>query len=65
MKKLNETILKWNKTGAKRVLHLVPHSHTDEGWLSTVEDFYTGEDESSIYIGCVRDILDSTIEELQ
>lgn len=64
MSKINETISKWNKTN-KRVLHLIPHSHTDEGWLSTVEDFYTGEDESSIYVGCVRDILDSVIEELQ
>ena len=53
---------KFNMT--KKVVHLIPHSHTDEGWLSTVEDFYTGEDEWSIYIGCVRDILDSTIAEL-
>jgi len=62
LEKLNQTIKAENTT--KRVVHLVPHSHTDEGWLSTVEDFYTGDDEFSIYIGCVRDILDSTIEEL-
>lgn len=48
----------------KRVLHIIPHSHTDEGWLSTVEEFFTGDDYYSIYIGSVKDILDSTIEEL-
>ena len=48
----------------KKIVHLIPHSHTDEGWLSTVDEFYTGEDDWSIYIGCVKDILDSTIEEL-
>lgn len=48
----------------KRVLHIIPHSHTDEGWLSTVEEFFTGDDYWSIYIGSVKEILDSTIEEL-
>ena len=45
----------------KKVLHIIPHSHTDEGWLSTTEDFYSGDDPTSIYIGSVKDILDSTI----
>jgi len=62
LNKLNETYKTDNKT--RRVVHLIPHSHTDEGWLSTVEDFYTGNDEGSIYIGCVRDILDTSIGEL-
>lgn len=49
----------------KKVLHIIPHSHTDEGWLSTTEDFYSGDDETSIYIGSVKDILDTTIQQLR
>lgn len=44
---------------------MIPHSHTDEGWLSTTEDFYSGDDPYSIYIGSVRDILDSTMAQLR
>jgi hypothetical protein len=45
-------------------LHIIPHSHTDEGWISTTDEFYTGDDETSIYIGSVRDILDSVVFEM-
>lgn len=48
----------------KRVLHIIPHSHTDEGWLSTTDEFFTGDDVSSIYVGSVRDILDSVVFEM-
>lgn len=45
-------------------MHIIPHSHTDEGWISTTDEFYTGDDETSIYIGSVRDILDSVVFEM-
>ena len=51
-------------TPPKKVVHLFPHSHTDEGWVSTVDDFYTGNDKDGIYVGGVKDIFDTTITEL-
>lgn len=63
LKLIEEEIKKTKKKG-QRTLHIIPHSHTDEGWLSTTEDFFTGDDDYSIYVGSVKDILDSTIQEL-
>jgi len=58
---------KENKTGkeapVKRYVHLIPHSHTSEGFMSTPESYFTGND-SQIYIGGVRDILDSVVGEM-
>ena len=48
----------------RKVVHLFPHSHTDEGWVSTVDDFYTGNDKDGIYVGGVKDIFDTTITEM-
>lgn len=48
----------------KRYAHLIPHSHTSEGFMSTPEAYYTGADSNQIYIGGVRDILDSVINEM-
>jgi hypothetical protein len=47
----------------RKVVHIFPHSHTDEGWLARTDDFFNGDD-TSIYQGSVRDILDSSIKEL-
>ena len=49
----------------KKGLHLFPHSHTDEGWLSTTAEFFSGEDDGSFIIGSVKDILTSVLDELQ
>ena len=49
---------------AKRYVHLIPHSHTSEGFLSTSENYYSGADSNTVYIGGVRDILDSVIDEM-
>ena len=46
-------------------MHIFPHSHTDEGWVSKEDDFYTGNDKDGIYVGGVKDIFDTTIAELQ
>lgn len=52
----------------KRTLHIIPHSHTDVGWLSTAEQSFSGfQEETSAnaqYIGGVKDILDSVYEQL-
>lgn len=50
----------------KRVLHIIPHSNTDIGWLSSTEQSFGGfQDEGSStgqYMGGVKDILDSVYE---
>uniref|UniRef100_A0A2C9K4S1 Glycoside hydrolase family 38 N-terminal domain-containing protein n=1 Tax=Biomphalaria glabrata TaxID=6526 RepID=A0A2C9K4S1_BIOGL len=42
-------------------IHLIPYSHVDVGWLDTVDDYYTGDKNAR---GCVRCILNSTINQL-
>ena len=42
----------------------MPHSHTDEGWLTTTNDTFSGEDDNATFTGGVRDILDSVVEQL-
>ena len=43
---------------------MIPHSHNSEGFMSTPEAYYTGADSNQIYIGGVRDILDSVVNEM-
>mgnify|MGYP001039328968 CR=1 FL=1 len=69
---LNEAEVQLNQVKAaeevakkpKRYLHIMPHSHTDEGWLATLNDTLTGEDDNATFTGGVRDILDSVVEQL-
>ena len=58
-----EKLLKEEKDN-KRIIHMIPHSHTDEGWLSTSDEFFTGDDQQSIYVGGVKDMLDSVVQQL-
>ncbi|XP_076949600.1 alpha-mannosidase At3g26720-like [Bidens hawaiensis] len=44
-------------------VHLVPHSHDDVGWLKTVDQYYTGAN-NSIRGACVQNVLDSVISAL-
>lgn len=48
----------------KKFLHIMPHSHVDEGWLATTNDTLTGDDDNATFTGGVRDILDSVVEQL-
>lgn len=48
----------------KRYVHLIPHTHNNEGWMTAPEDYFAGTDANQIYIGGVRDILDSVISEM-
>ncbi|XP_071709987.1 alpha-mannosidase At3g26720 isoform X1 [Rutidosis leptorrhynchoides] len=49
--------------GDKINVHLVPHSHDDVGWLKTVDQYYTGAN-NSIRGACVQNVLDSVIQAL-
>ncbi len=53
MKELNETLH----------IHVVPHSHEDPGWLKTVDQYFSGRN-NSIYQASVQLILDTLMEEL-
>ena len=47
-----------------KFVHVMPHSHTDLGWLSTVQDYFDGNN-MGFYQGSVDEILTSTIEQLE
>lgn len=54
-----------NTKKAKKFFHVMPHSHTDLGWLVTTDEQYqTYDGDESFYYGDVKDILDSTVNEL-
>ena len=44
-------------------VHIVPHTHDDVGWLKTVDEYYTGQNNSIQHAG-VRYILDSVVRSL-
>jgi len=52
------------KAPVKRYVHLIPHSHTSEGFMSTPDNYFSGSENNQIYIGGVRDILDSVVSEM-
>ena len=41
-------------------VHLVPHTHDDVGWLKTVDQYYSGTNQSLVP-GTVRDILNAIV----
>jgi hypothetical protein len=42
-------------------VHLIPHTHDDGGWLKTVDEYYTGQN-NSIQHANVQFVLDSVVE---
>ena len=44
-------------------VHIVPHTHDDVGWRKTVDQYYTGQNNSIQHAG-VRYILDSVVRSL-
>ncbi|KAK9926543.1 hypothetical protein M0R45_023768 [Rubus argutus] len=46
-------------------VHLVPHTHDDVGWVKTVDQYYTGSNNSLLAApACVRNVLDSLVPAL-
>ena len=45
-------------------VHLVPHTHDDVGWLKTVDEYYSGAN-NSIQHAAVRNIISSVVTSLQ
>ena len=41
----------------------MPHSHTDLGWLSTVDEYFEGRN-LDFYLGSVNSMLSSVVREL-
>lgn len=46
------------------IVHMLPHSHDDVGWLKTMNDYYFGL-RNEIQNASVNQIIDSYIDELQ
>ena len=49
---------------AKLTVHLVPHTHDDVGWLKTVDEYFSGAN-NSIQHAAVRNILNSVTSSLE
>tara|TARA_B110000285_G_scaffold68034_1_gene78165 strand:- start:987 stop:1322 length:336 start_codon:yes stop_codon:yes gene_type:complete len=47
----------------KVIVHLVPHSHDDAGWLKTVDEYYYGTSNKQQHVS-TKNILDTVIHEL-
>ncbi|KAL6175117.1 hypothetical protein ACLB2K_051760 [Fragaria x ananassa] len=46
-------------------VHIVPHTHDDVGWVKTVDQYYTGANNSLLgFPACVRNVLDSLVPAL-
>lgn len=53
----------WQSIGATTVVHIVPHTHDDVGWLKTVDQYFTNSN-NSIQVAGVRQILNSVVAQL-
>lgn len=45
------------------VVHLIPHTHDDLGWLKTIDEYFYGS-RNDIYMASVQDIIDTVTEQL-
>lgn len=52
------------KFKTKKTVHVIPHSHTDLGWKSTVEEYFDGA-HLDFYVGSVNGMLTTVIQELE
>ena len=64
MSQRNDT-MNYNQT---KYVHVFPHSHTDLGWLNTLQENYSGKTEGKrqmYYKGSVQKMLTSVVENLE
>ena len=52
------------KYKTKKTVHVIPHSHTDLGWKSTVEEYFDGA-HLDFYVGSVNGMLTTVVQELE
>ena len=62
----SDPLLELDEPSASKPLqvHLIPHSHDDVGWLKTIDEYYSGRNDS-VQVAGVQYILDSVIEEME
>jgi|SaaInl47_10m_RNA_FD_contig_21_2193422_length_241_multi_6_in_0_out_0_1 hypothetical protein len=48
------------KYKTKKTVHVIPHSHTDLGWKSTVEEYFDGA-HLDFYVGSVNGMLTTVV----
>lgn len=46
-----------------KYVHIIPHSHTDVGWLGTIDEYFYGYN-LDLYKGSVNKILSTVLEQL-
>ena len=51
-------------TVGELTVHIVPHTHDDVGWLKTVDEYFSGSNDTIQHAG-VRNILNSVVTALQ
>ena len=55
--------ISYSSSKGRKTVHILPHSHTDLGWLSTVDEYFTGDYvKENWYHGSVKDMLNSVID---
>ena len=46
-----------------KYVHVFPHSHTDLGWLGTIDEYFKGEN-LDLYIGGMKQMFDTVTASL-
>jgi lysosomal alpha-mannosidase len=59
----NQDIINNKNTLNHLIVHVIAHTHDDVGWLKTVDQYYTGQNQSIQFAG-VQYILDNVIDAL-
>lgn len=47
------------------MVHYLPHSHTDLGWISTLDEYFNGVAVGANGMNKVYDIIDTAVTELE
>ena len=48
---------------SQKFVHIIPHSHTDLGWQSTIDDYFEGKN-LDFYMGSIKEMFDTVTHEL-